>query len=351
MMASGNPSAQVNGTIASAKSYTRPWTATAFAALPGSHFWLGTGLAITVLGLFAVGRVIVDGASASSAGDLRLAIVHILFAAYAATAYAYLLAAATRCARDLAPAITPGTRSQAIVDQIGRHRWWSLALAGIAMNLVIAVITAQNTTVGINPWDWSVLSYDVHWHRVLGAFFGWWTGGFLYVLVVESARLSRLSEQIESLDLEDLHLYQPLIRLGLTNALLVIGMASVLSLFALEPGFAVMLIGAWTTFMIFAWIGLTLPLRDIRQKVRTVKNRELDWCRDALKNARDRLKSGEHGQPSIADIMAYKSTVDDIRNWPFDNPTLTRFALYLLIPLGSWLGGAFVERGLDLFLS
>jgi hypothetical protein len=35
---------------------------------------------------------------------------------------------------------------------------------------------------------------------------------------------------------------------------------------------------------------------------------------------------------------------------PFDTPTLVRFALFLLIPLGSWLGGAVVERVVDLVL-
>ena len=43
--------------------------------------------------------------------------------------------------------------------------------------------------------------------------------------------------------------------------------------------------------------------------------------------------------------------IEDLRNWPFESSTLIRFTLYLLIPLGSWLGGAFVERGLDLILS
>ena len=42
----------------------------------------------------------------------------------------------------------------------------------------------------------------------------------------------------------------------------------------------------------------------------------------------------------------YENTVD-----VFDSLTLVRFTLYLLIPLGSWLGGAFVERGLDFILS
>ena len=92
-----------------------------------------------------------------------------------------------------------------------------------------------------------------------------------------------------------------------------------------------------------------LPLRGIRRKFRQEKERELDWCRQALRTSRAQLKSGLEHQPGIAEIMAYKNMIEDIRNWPFDNPSLTRFALYLLIPLGSIFGGALVERGLDFF--
>ena len=94
-----------------------------------------------------------------------------------------------------------------------------------------------------------------------------------------------------------------------------------------------------------------LPLRGIRKKIQAAKKNELDWCGRALTIARDVLKSGTGEQRSFAEIMAYRTTIENIRNWPFDNPTLVRFSLYLFIPLGSWLGGAFVERGLDLFLS
>ncbi len=94
-----------------------------------------------------------------------------------------------------------------------------------------------------------------------------------------------------------------------------------------------------------------LPLSGIRKKIRAARDRELDWCRQTLKIARDEMKSGAGQQQSIAEIMAYRSMIEKIRNWPFDNPTIVRFTLYIMIPLGSWLGGAFVERGLDLFLS
>ena len=94
-----------------------------------------------------------------------------------------------------------------------------------------------------------------------------------------------------------------------------------------------------------------LPLRGIRKKIMNAKENELDWCRQTLKTARDELKTDAGGQKSIAELAADKAIIENLRNWPFDNPTLIRFSLYLLIPLGSWLGGAFVERGVDLFLS
>jgi len=145
--------------------------------------------------------------------------------------------------------------------------------------------------------------------------------------------------------------YQPLIRQGLTNALLVIGMVSVLSLLAVESRYGPVLVGFWIMFIGLAWIGMMLPLRGIRKKIRVAKDQELDWCRQKLKVSRDVLKSGTGGQQSIAEIIAYETMIENIRNWPFDNPTLVRFTLYLLIPLVSWLGGALVERGLDSFLS
>ena len=124
-----------------------------------------------------------------------------------------------------------------------------------------------------------------------------------------------------------------------------------LSLLAVESRYWPLLVIFWIAFIAIAWLGLMLPLRSIRKKIQAAKEQELDWCRQRLQIARDALKSNAESQQPIAEIMAYRNLVGNIRNWPFDNPTLVRFTLYLLIPLGSWLGGALVERGLDLFLS
>jgi hypothetical protein len=293
----------------------------------------------------------VDNTSVGSLADVRISIIHILLTTYSASIYAYLLSTARASAHSLVPVVARTPQTEVILDRMGTHPWWALLLAAAVAIGLFSLITIETTPEVANPWAWESLNYDSLWHRVLLVCFGWWVGCSMYVVVTESARLSRLSNHIETVDLMDLGAYQPLVRQGLTNALLVIGTVSVGSLLLVDPRFGSVLVIPWITSVVIAWIGLMLPLSGIRRKIKTVKRKERAWCVQALKTARDDLKSGARGGQSVAEIVAYQTTIDHIRNWPFDNPTLVRFALYLLIPLGSWLGGAFVERGLDLFLS
>lgn len=323
----------------------------AYDALPGNPIWTGIAFTIGLLSIFFVGRALVDGTENSSSDDLRVAVTHILMTTYSASAYAYLLITARKTTHDLSPVTRHLPNWPRIADRAGKHPWWILLLVGTASYLVVGVaVTNATTPAPVNPWEWQGWNYDVYWHRGTTVFFMWWVGCFCYVTVAESARLSKLSEYIESLDLLDMRPYQPLIRQGLTNALLVFGMVSVLSLLGVESRYGPLLMGSWMTFIVVAWIGLMLPLRGIRKKIRAAKDQELNWCRRGLKASRDALKSGAGEQQPIAEILAYRTMIENIRNWPFDSPTLVRFTIYLLIPLGSWLGGAFVERGLDLFL-
>ena len=51
-----------------------------------------------------------------------------------------------------------------------------------------------------------------------------------------------------------------------------------------------------------------------------------------------------------SDLVTYKTQVESTREWSFDSSTLLRFGLYLLIPVASMIGGALVERVVDMVL-
>ena len=331
------------------RSASTPWTLRVYESLPGTALSIGIVFAIVLLLAFFLGRAAI-GSEGAAPGDLRIAVTQILMTAYAATAYAYVLLTARTTTAEFVASIETLPDREEVVATAGTYARGLMPLVGAVNFLVLGVGITNATTPG-SAWDWQTWSYDVVWHRVTTLLFVWWTGCFSCAVMVESARLSRLSGSIKTLDLLDMQPYQPLVRQGLTNALLVIGLVSVLSLLGVESRYWPALIGLWLGFIVLAWIGLMLPLRGIRKQFKAAKARELDWCTARLRQSRDALKTGADADPSFADVLAYQTMIEGLRNWPFDNSTLARFTLYLLIPLGSWLGGAFVERALDLILS
>ena len=325
-----------------------PWTVRVYNWLPGNSVLIGICIAIILLFTFLLSRFLVEDLNTTS-GDFRLSLIHIMLTAFVPSAYVYLLSVSKEVALEMQPVFGIDTKSQKILAGIGKHTWWKLLLAAL-VGVLINIYATTITTVGSNPWVWQEQNFDAKWMRVLGPAFCGWMGCLFYIFITESSRLSALSKSIGPIDLLDLQPYKPLIRQGLTNVLLVVGIASILSLFLFEPGFASLLMQLSIMFAIYAWIGLMLPLSGIRKKIKVAKEQELNWCNESLKNARDQIKSGDHKNSSIAELIAYKTLIENIRNWPFDNPTLARFGLYLLIPLGSTFGSAFVERWLNYFV-
>jgi hypothetical protein len=325
-----------------------PWTVSVYRWLPGNPTAIGVSVAIVLVSIFLLTRFIANDPETTD-GDFRLSLIHILLTAFVPCAYVYLISVTKEVAVAMQPVFGQGADIKKALTDIGKYNWWKLllaALVGVLVNLYATTLT----TVGSDPWVWQEQNFDTKWMRILGPTFCGWMGCIFYVLVIESSRLSSLSNSITSIDLLDLQPYKPLIRQGLTNVLLVVGIASIVSLFLLEPGFDTLLFQLSILFSIFAWIGLMLPLRGIRRKIDKAKKQELAWCTEALQNARNSIKSDAGKSHSITEVVAYKALIESIRNWPFDSTTLARFALYLLIPLCSIFGGAFVERWLDLFL-
>ncbi len=96
---------------------------------------------------------------------------------------------------------------------------------------------------------------------------------------------------------------------------------------------------------------LLRPARRVRRLIRAVKREELGQLKPRVRQARDdALTEDVSTQGRLTDLLAYKTQVESTPEWSFDSSTLLRFGLYLLIPVASMVGGALVERVVDMVL-
>ena len=85
--------------------------------------------------------------------------------------------------------------------------------------------------------------------------------------------------------------------------------------------------------------------------IRAAKGEELRQLKPRVRQARDDALTGDVStQGRLSDLLAYQERVQSTREWSFDSTTLLRLGLYLLIPVASMVGGALVERVVNLVL-
>jgi hypothetical protein len=309
-----------------------------------------TALVLTFLGLsLFVGRLplaLAGDAALPVLEDIRIGVVLALLAAYLPAAWASAATRARRTLAELEP-VLQGPGAEAAVRAAGRFDTATLRRAGWA---------GLATAVGIQlftDWGESIvilgLPFETYWHRVMLGMITWFAARGVYATIVESLRFSRIGRDLVRIDLLDPTATAPLARWGLHSALLQIGALSLLSLLFYDLGAAPQLPVTLAVFvsgtLALAGVGLLLPLHGLRQAIQSSKRRELGWCHEQIRDAR--AAAARTSELSLADLVAYRGLVESVREWPLDAPTLRRFALYLVIPLVSWLGGALVERLVD----
>jgi hypothetical protein len=101
-------------------------------------------------------------------------------------------------------------------------------------------------------------------------------------------------------------------------------------------------------FTAVATLAFVFPVRGLRRQIQVRKAKKLAQLRGEIRH-NEELMAGSGNESAEAGakmpgLLAYMEKIESVREWPFDAPTLTRFFLYVAIPLGSWVGGALVER-------
>jgi len=138
-------------------------------------------------------------------------------------------------------------------------------------------------------------------------------------------------------------------RSGLRGSLVCLLTISIASLLFLDTPIGLWgMLPAFTSGLLGGLLILFEPARAVRNLIRAAKRNELARLGSKILKARDDvLQDDMPTQGRLTDLLAYKASITAIPEWSFDSPTLMRFGLYLLIPIGSMIGGAFVERIID----
>jgi len=109
------------------------------------------------------------------------------------------------------------------------------------------------------------------------------------------------------------------------------------------------------TFLV-AGLSLVRPVQIVHVRLQVAKHAELERVRTriaAMKEvvlARNFDDQKSSAASTLMGLIAYESRVESVREWPFDIPTLLRTGFLALLAIGSWLGGAVVERALGAML-
>ena len=251
----------------------------------------------------------------------------------------------------LAPLLPGG--GAALRERIERFPRAAMALAGAAFALLIMPLIFFDP--GLNAVWRSVGAFGRCWVIGVNVAVGW----LMTRAVLEELRLARIfsqaGEQLVTLDLFDLAPLEPFARRGVESVLVWSVGASLLSLIFTGEGWA----SETLPFLVAAILipavnALILPLIGVHRRIRTEKHAELARIHACVRTDRDALLAGSAAAPEatarLPALLALRSQVADVREWPLDLPTVARLAGFLAIGLASWVGAALVDVAIEAVL-
>ena len=188
-----------------------------------------------------------------------------------------------------------------------------------------------------------------------------WTGHLVWVYILNPALFAMMGMLIAMsnaragvyqelgrrarVTLGDIAPLAPFARAGLRTALLWFVGTSLASLLLVDTDSPMLVISILLATTAIAVASLLAPSRGVHERLRDAKRRELGWLRAEIARASGALRAGDApGAAQLPALLAWEARVLAAPDWPFDSGTVARFGLFLLVPAGSWLGGALVER-------
>jgi hypothetical protein len=225
---------------------------------------------------------------------------------------------------------------------------WTTAVLGAVFGLGMGLVGAILGRGVSLPWRglvvWSLI-LNVLLFAALGIFARW--------SVLEIGALRAIGRRVR-VPLLDRSALAPFVRSGLRGALLWLVGSSLATALLLDVNAPVLVLGVLAATIGLAVAALLLPSAGLHERLREQRASELARVRAHIERARialDRPDAAARDEAArLPALLAWEQRVAAVSEWPFDATSLLRFALLLLVPLGSWLGGALVEHVVDRLL-
>jgi hypothetical protein len=327
--------------------------------LPFAQLWLTLAFFALLVLAYLTLRVLFggEGAALGSARDadrLGDSQEHLVIALLVSFTFATLLRAPAALRRDLRalrPLLAGGSEASAeeLLSAVARLPRAIVTIAGGVFG--VAIIPAFRAGAGFMPGP-AGEQFDLAWS--VGANFVLFAmmGRLAYTGISLQATLDeRITPRIR-IDLLDLRPLAPYARRGLRSALYWLLGSSIASLLFLRFGFLwmhVFLLIGTISVGIFAMLQ---SLKGVHGRLEEEKRNELAVLRTAIRSARGQVLDDG---PAAADaaarlpgLLALEARTEGVNTWPFDISTFLRFSALGLLAVGSWLGGAIIERLLGL---
>jgi uncharacterized membrane protein len=327
--------------------------------LPFPKLWLTLGIFALVMLCYLACRVLFGGGGAffgpdrdpESLAELQVHTVIALLIGYMLTHQLRARSELQRDLRALRPLLPDPEEASAeeIFSSVARLPGTIVTIVGGLFG--VAIIPLFRGDAGFLP-DRAGGEFDVLWSAAANfALFAIMARLAYTGLSVGSQLDQRVTRKIR-IDLLDLAPLAPYARRGLLSAMYWLLGSSIASLLFLRFGFlwahVFILIGT-ISVGVFAMLQ---SLKGVHGRLEEEKQRELAVLRTAIRNARGQVLDEGPGAADAAvrlpGLLAMEARIEGVNTWPFDISTFIRFSALGLLAVGSWLGGAVIERLLGL---
>ncbi len=326
-----------------------------------SPAWLGLGVALAWLAVVGIAHLVASatvGPIALPFGPGRFALTVVVNGALIGlilASHVYLHRGAIGDLRALEP-VLPGRGADVArlvreVPEPSSAVRIGATLVGVCGGLAIATLdpTLRGLYEHVSVGDPRYLVYVLQ-NLIFGGL-----GGRLFAAELHTTRAyARLGDDVE-VDLLDLSRLRVFARKGLRSVVVWALLSTMLSLFwVLDSA------GQSNVLFPFAVLALVLaalvaPTLGVHRSIAAAKAAELTRVAEAIRRERERTlgprpSDGSPEDARLGNLIAYQGFVQSVREWPFDLSTVWRSLLLIVLGVGSWLGGALVERLLDAVL-